>query len=284
LRTAIVLSMLAADLSETTGMTAPTRRSLGLAAAALALAIALPAAADDATPITIFAAASTSNAVNEIAALYEAEGHGAVRPVFAASSTLAKQIDQGAPADLFLSANVEWMDYLASRHLLEPGSRSDLLANRLVLVAPADSVWTLEIAPGFDLAGALGDGRLALGDPGHVPAGLYAKAALEALGIWDSVAAKTAHAANVRAALALVESGAVPAGIVYESDAVISRRTRVVARFPVDSHPPIVYPLAVIAGHRRPEVLRLRDFLNGDLAAEVFRRHGFIALAAQAQG
>jgi len=264
------------------------RRSLGafalLIVAAAAGFTSAPAMADDSRPVTIFAAASTTNAIDEIAALYQAEGHGAVRPVFAGSSTLAKQIEHGAPADLFLSANVGWMDYLAEQGLLAPGSRSSLLGNTLVLIAPLDSALALEIGSGFALAAALGDGRLAIGDPEHVPAGIYAKAALQSLGVWDGVAPKAAQSANVRAALALVESGAAAAGIVYGSDAAISRKVRVVASFPPGSHPPIVYPLAVIAGHEEPAVARFHDFLLSPRAAEIFARHGFVPLAEQPQG
>jgi len=231
--------------------------------------------ADEPATITLFAAASTTNAINEISTLYEATGQGKIRPVFAASSTLAKQIANGAPADLFLSANAAWMDFLAAQSAIETESHRVLLSNELVLIAPADSTLALEIEPGFALAAALGNGRLAIGDPAHVPAGIYAKAALETLGVWRDVAAKTAVAANVRAALVLVESGAAAAGIVYASDSRVSDRVRVIGRFPPNSHPTIGYALALVAGRDDTAVQVFYDFLQGPAAAAVFARHGF---------
>ncbi len=241
---------------------------------------ATPPRAED---VTIFAAASTANAVNEVveryaAMLAEPAGDGlAVRLVFAASSTLAKQIAQGAPADLFLSASVAWMDYLAQRQAIAPASRIDLLGNSLVLISPADSPLALTIEPGFPLAETLDGGRLAIGDPAHVPAGMYAKAALETLGVWPTVADKTARAADVRAARALVDRGEAAAGIVYRSDTAISRRVLVAGVFPRDSHPPITYPLALVAGRSSPEVERFYRFLRGPEARVIFRRHGFLS-------
>ncbi len=226
--------------------------------------------------VTIFAAASTTNAVTDLANAFARRDSIGVRPVFAASSTLAKQIAHGAPADLFLSASPAWMDYLAARDLLAPGSRIDLLSNRLVLIAPLDSALTLEVTRGFPLAEKLGRSRLAIGDPAHVPAGIYAKAALETLGVWDAVGPRAAAAANVRAALALVERGAAAAGIVYATDAALSRRVRVVAAFPPESHPPIVYPLARVAGRDGAAAKAFYDFLQGAEAAGIFRDHGFV--------
>lgn len=231
--------------------------------------------------VTIFAAASTTSAVLEIAEAFEATSGIRVRPVFAASSTLAKQIDAGAPADLYLSASAAWMDYLESRGRLAPGTRVDLLSNRLVLIAPADSDWSLTVAPGFPLAAALGERRLVIGDPSHVPAGIYAKAALVALGVWDEVALKAAFAGDVRAALALVERGEVAAGLVYASDAAIGARVRVVAPIPPDSHPPITFPLAVVAGRASSAVTRFTRYLGGAAARARFEKHAFIALGAE---
>jgi len=248
-----------------------------------ALLFGLGAARPRAEDVTIFAAASTANAVNEVveryaATLAEPVGNGlAVRPVFAASSTLAKQIAQGAPADLFLSASVAWMDYLEQRQAIAPASRIDLLGNRLVLISPADSPLTLTIEPGFPLAEALDGSRLAIGDPAHVPAGIYAKAALETLSVWPTVAGKTARAADVRAALVLVDRGEAAAGIVYQSDTAISRRVRVAGVFPQDSHPPITYPLALVAERPSPAVVRFYRFLRGPEARAIFRRHGFLS-------
>jgi molybdate transport system substrate-binding protein len=248
----------------------------GLWLALCALTSAAPAVAQPADePVTIFAAASTTDALNEIAEAFAARTGGSLRPVLAASSTLARQIAQGAPADLFLSASIQWMDELDGQRLLAPGTREPLLANRLVLIAPADSPLALRLAPGLPLAALLGDGRLAVGDPAHVPAGIYARQALEALGLWDQVADRLAQAANVRAALALVDRGEVAAGIVYETDAAIAPRVKIVDAFPDAVTPPIVYPLAIVAGRDRPAVRAAYDFLRGDEAAAIFARHGF---------
>ncbi len=236
-------------------------------------------AQDAAPPVTLFAAASTTDAVNEIAEAYAAKTGGSIRPVVAASSTLTRQIAQGAPADLFLSANVAWMDHLAGQKLLVVDSRIALLSNRLVLVAPAGSDLRLRLAPGLGLRNLLGDGRLAIGDPDHVPAGIYARQALEALGLWDQVADRLAQASNVRAALALVDRGEVVAGIVYETDAAISQRVRIVDAFPATAMPRITYPLAIIAGHDNPATRRVYDFLKSDEAAAIFRKHGFTRTA-----
>ena len=247
-------------------------RLAGLAAALLVLG-GSPARADQ--PVTIFAAASTMEAVNAVVRAYEAGGRGAVRPVFAASSTLALQIARGAPADLFLSANTAWMDDLERRGAIEPRTRIDLLGNTLVLIAPRESPLDLEIAPGFALAEALSERRLAMGDPAHVPAGIYAKAALERLGVWSRVAGRVAFLGDVRAALILVDRGEAAAGIVYASDARIAPRVRVVGAFPADSHPPIVFPLAVVAGRRGPAVMALYAYLRGPEARTLFRARGF---------
>lgn len=246
-------------------------------AAFLSLGIERPRAED----VMIFAAASTAEAVNAVAARYAAmvqgdrdNGHS-VRPVFAASSTLAKQIAQGAPAHLFLSASQGWMDYLERRAVIEPDSRVDLLGNRLVLVTPVDSTLSLAIAPHFPLARGLDGGWLAIGDPAHVPAGIYAKAALETLGVWPEVAGRTARTANVRAALVLVERGEAAAGIVYQSDLELSSRVRPAGMFPSTTHPPIIYPLARIAGPSSPAVERFYRFLLGPDARTIFNAHGF---------
>ncbi|MCG8595289.1 MAG: molybdate ABC transporter substrate-binding protein [Kiloniellales bacterium] len=233
-----------------------------------------PARAEPET-VTVFAAASTTDAVTEIAALYAAKSGVAVRPVFAASSTLARQIVQGAPADLYLSANPRWMDHLAERELVAPGSRLDLLGNALVLIAPLDFEAEVGVAAGFDLAGLL-DGRpLALADPDHVPAGIYAKAALTHLGVWPQAAGRTAYAANVRAALALVDRAEAAAGIVYATDVAIARNVRVLDHLPAGSHPPIRYPLAMIAGRQSAAAAAFHAFLQGPEAAARFRTRGF---------
>lgn len=247
---------------------------LGLAALVAASSVS---AQSGGTQVTLFAAASTTDAVNEIAEAYAAHGGGSLRPVFAASSTLARQIEQGAPADLYLSANITWMDHLEAEALLAPESRVPLLANRLVLIAPADTAPRLSLAADTDLRAALAGGRLAVGDPAHVPAGIYARQALQALNLWEQVADRLAQASNVRAALALVERGEAAAGIVYETDAAISTRVRIVGTFPAAAAPEITYPLAIVAGRDRPGVRSLYRFLRGPLAAAIFRKHGFTA-------
>ena len=228
-------------------------------------------------PVTLFAAASTIEAMTAAARAYEVGGGGRVRTVFAASSTLARQIAQGAPADLYLSANAAWMDEVEGRGVLEPGSRIDLLGNTLVLIAPKRSSVEIDVAPGFPLVDVLEDRRLAMGDPAHVPAGIYAKAALTELGVWRSVSARVAYLGDVRAALAMVDRGEAAVGIVYASDVRGAARVRVVDRFPAESHPAIVYPLAVIAGRGRPEVLAFYEFLQTRQARSLFESQGFSA-------
>jgi molybdate transport system substrate-binding protein len=245
------------------------------AAAALVLGcwavLAIPGA--QAQQLVVFAAASLKDALD--AAIVDYPGSAGIAATYASSSTLARQIEQGAPADLFISANPEWMDYLAERGLIRAGTRADLLGNRLALVAPAASERALAIAPGFDLAGALEGGRLAMGDPDHVPAGIYGKAALESLGVWDAVAPRLARADNVRAALALVARGEAPLGIVYTSDAAADPTVRVVGVFPPESHPPIIYPVAVTAASKHPDAALLVEFLKSPTAAAAFARFGF---------
>lgn len=233
----------------------------------------------------VLAAASLQEALNAAADRWAAHGH--VRPVlsFAASSALARQVVNGAPADLFLSADEEWMDYLAHAPgrrggWIRPGTRVDVLANRLALVAPAGSRLTLTIAPGFALAHALdaagGPGaRLATGQVDAVPAGKYAKAALVSLKVWPQVQGRIAGADSVRAALALVARGEAPLGIVYATDAQAEPRVRVVGLFPPGSHPPIRYPMAALAGSTNPEAEGFRRFLLSGEARAVFRAHGF---------
>ncbi len=227
--------------------------------------------------VTLFAAASTVKAVAAVAQAYETGGGSRVRMVFAASSTLARQIAQGAPADLYLSASTAWMDELEGRGAIEAGTRVDLLGNALVLIAPKRRPVAIEIAPGFALAGALGDRRLAMGDPAHVPAGIYAKAALTKLGIWAEISARVAYLGDVRGALAMVDRGEAAAGIVYASDVGDAARVQVVGSFPADSHPAIVYPLAVVAGRRRPEVMAFYEFLRGPQARLLLEARGFTA-------
>lgn len=226
--------------------------------------------------VSVFAAASCTDALNEIGKAYVASGGKAIVPSFASSSTLAKQIENGAPANIFISADEQWMNYLADKSLLAAGTRFNLLGNRVVLIAPKDSsVGKVEIGQGFPLANLLGDGRLAVGDPAHVPVGIYTQAALEKLGVWGTVQSKLAPADSVRAALAFVERGETPFGVVYATDAAASDKVKIVGVFPEDSHPPVVYPAALIAGKDTAEAKEFFAFLKGDQAKDIFRRYGF---------
>lgn len=251
-----------------------TNIAFQLLTAALILLAGLGVAQAD---VVVFAAASTTNAVTEIGELYAAQNLGRMTPSFASSSTLAKQIGSGAPADVFLSANTKWMNYIEDKDLLTQGSRFDLLRNRIVLIAPVASALTrLEIGPNFSPAAALGsDGRLAMGDPGHVPAGMYGRKALEGLGSWDLVKDRLAPMKDVRAALVLVERSEAPLGLVYATDAAISDKVRVVGTFPESCHPPIVYPVASVAGGNHAEAKRFLDFLRTPKARAVFEKYGF---------
>ncbi len=224
--------------------------------------------------ITVFAAASTTEALGEIAAQFRRETGIEVRLNFAASSTLAKQIEAGALADVFLSADQEWMDYLAGKNLLRAGSRLDLLGNELVLIAGKDGPTTVKMEKGFDLASCF-KGRLAVGDPSNVPAGKYAQQAMESLGWWDALKGRLAPAADVRSALRLVEVGEASVGIVFATDAAASKKVTVIGVFPPDSHKPILYPVALTAG-ASPAAERFLHALRGEPARQVFLRHGFI--------
>jgi molybdate transport system substrate-binding protein len=230
-------------------------------------------------PLLVFAAASLQGALDAVGAAWSAQGGTRPSISYAGTPALARQIEQGAPADLLIAADSDWMDRLERRGALRPGSRVDLLGNRLVLVAPQDRPVALRIAPGMDLLRALGGGRLALADVGTVPAGRYAKAALEALGVWPSVAGRVAGTENVRAALALVARGEAPLGIVYASDARAEPRVRVVDVFPAGLHPPIVYPAAVTAASRSPQAGAFAAFLRSPPAAAAFVAQGFEVLA-----
>jgi len=238
-----------------------------------------PAQARD---LLVFAAASLKNAAEDIGNAYEASGTGKVTYSFAASSDLAKQIENGAPAAIYISADTKWMDYLAQRKLIVPDSRRDLLGNRLVLIAPADSTLVLKLAPAAPLAQSLGDGKLAMADPDSVPAGRYGKAALEALNLWSSVEPAVVRAKDVRAALAFVQRGEAAAGIVYATDAMVAKNVRIVDEFPASSHPKIVYPVALIAGQDDAAARAFYDFLVGPKARGVFLDYGFSIIGASA--
>ena len=237
------------------------------------LLAALPSRAEP--EVTVFAAASLTDALQEIAQLHEHQGKGRIIASFAASSDLARQIEHGAPADLFILADRQWTDYLDQRGLVDKASRMVLLRNELVLIAPAGSDVKLTIGPGFPLLQALGDGRLAVGDPGHVPAGIYARESLESLGVWSAIEPRLARAGSVRAALAFVERGECPLGIVYRSDALSDPKVRVIGSFPQSSHSPVVYPAGLVAGHHSEEAVEFLHYLTTPEAAAIFRRHGF---------
>ena len=236
-----------------------------------------PASAQ-APKLIVFAAASLKDALDEANALYQRQKGQDIATSYAASSTLAKQIEAAAPADVFISADLDWMDYLAKRNLIKPETRANLLGNRLVLIAPVASGGKLSIAPNFPLAQALGNGRLAIADPNGVPAGRYGKAALESLGVWSSVADRLAPAENVRATLALVSRGEAPLGIVYQTDANSDKGVQIVGTFPENTHPPIIYPIAVVASSTNPGASGYVAFLKSSAARTIFEKHGFTVL------
>ncbi|MFZ5789108.1 MAG: molybdate ABC transporter substrate-binding protein [Pseudomonadota bacterium] len=226
----------------------------------------------------VFAAASLKTALDQVASEFEAKTGAKVTISYAGSSALAKQIEQGAPADIFISADLDWMDYLAGKKLIREETRRDLLGNALVLIAPADSSLSIRIGPGFPLADALGDGYLAVADTAAVPAGKYARASLEKLGVWDGVKDRLAQAENVRVALALVARGEASLGIVYRTDATAEPKVRIVDSFPADSHPPIVYPVAQTASSASPDATAFLGFLRSDEARKAFEAQGFEVL------
>ena len=252
-------------------------RMLSRFAAALYTAMIVLAAAHvaHAQDVVVFAAASLTNALDEAAEVFAQEGGAHLKISYAASSALAKQIEAGAPADVFISADLDWMDYLEERHLIQPATRRNLLGNQLVLIAPADADINVEIKPGLDLAALLRGGHLAMADTDYVPAGKYGKAALEKLGVWNAVRGAVAPAENVRAALLLVSRREAPLGIVYATDARADPRVRIVGVFPDDSYPPIVYPAALTANGKNASAARLLDFLGSPAAKPIFEKQGF---------
>jgi molybdate transport system substrate-binding protein len=240
-----------------------------------ALLILFPLAAH-AQELTVMAAASLTDSMRDISEAWTKAGRKPLRMSFGASSTLARQIEQGAPANLFASADEQWMDYLAKRDLIAPDTRKSLLGNDVVLVVPANKPQHVVIAPGFDLRGMLGpDGRLAVGDPKHVPVGIYAEQALRKLGLWDAIEPRLARTEDVRAALRFVELGEAPVGIVYATDAAISSKLTVAGVFPADSHDPVTYPFAVVKAGDTPEVRTLLGFMSGPEARAIFVKRGF---------
>jgi molybdate transport system substrate-binding protein len=256
-------------------------RSFGWVAAVLIgvslAATGTPVLAQD-KPVLVFAAASLKNALDEINAQWGKETGKHAVISYAASSTLAKQIEAAAPADIFISADLDWMDYVAKRNLIKPETRKALLGNRLVLIAPRTSATRVIIKQGFPLATLLKGGKLAMADTHSVPAGLYGRAALESLGVWSSVEKDVAQAENVRAALALVARGEAPYGIVYETDAASEPSVAIAGTFPENSHPPIVYPIAITAASANPDAAAFLAYLDSVKAWPLFEKQGFMVL------
>jgi molybdate transport system substrate-binding protein len=254
-----------------------------LVAAGLAWTAQVQSVSAQGNDVVIFAAASLKNALDDIAGQWRhATGKKAVIS-YAASNTLIKQIEQGAPADIFISADLDWMHYGEQQNLIKPDSRFNLLGNRLVLIAPKDSSVSANIQPGFDLAALLKGGRLAMGNADAVPAGKYGKAALEKLGIWNSVKDKIAQAESVRAALLFVSRGEAPLGIVYQTDAAADPSVKVIGTFPENTHPPIIYPIASTKESTNPDALAFLNYLRSPAARAAFERQGFTVLAPGGQ-
>jgi molybdate transport system substrate-binding protein len=259
------------------GLSIKRREWLGLALATAVVPVT--AARAQAGGLVIFAAASLKNALDEIASGWAKDtGKPMPRISYAASSALAKQIEQGAPADLFISADLDWMDYVAKKDLIKADTRVNLLGNKIVLIAPKDSKAMVEVKQGFDLAKALAGGKLAMGNVDAVPAGKYGKAALEKLGAWDGVKGKVAQAENVRAALLLVARGEAALGIVYATDAAAEPNVKIVGSLPEDSHPPIIYPAAVTKDTKSADAKPFLDYLKTIKARPAFEKQGFTVL------
>ncbi|MDC9615289.1 molybdate ABC transporter substrate-binding protein [Xenorhabdus khoisanae] len=229
--------------------------------------------------VTVFAAASLTNALGDIAAQYKKEKQGDIVASYASSSTLARQIEQGAPADIFISADQQWMNYVSGKQLIAENTRHTLLGNQLVLIAPKESkLEKIDINKETKWKSLLAGGRLAVGDPDHVPVGIYAKESLQYLKAWDMVNPLMARTNNVRSGMVLVERAEVPLGIVYGSDAVASKKVKVVGVFPPESHKPVEYPIVIIKGHEKQAVRDFYDYLKAPEAAEIFKRYGFSPL------
>jgi molybdate transport system substrate-binding protein len=251
-------------------------RLLALASLLLGAAL-LPAQAQERS-LTVFAAASLKNALDDVNAAYTAKTGVKIAASYAASSTLAKQIEQGAPADVFISADIDWMAYAAAKKTINESTRVDLLGNKLVLIAPKESdISTVQIAPGFDLARLAGDGKIATGDVASVPVGKSAKAALEKLGSWNAAQSKFAMSDNVRAALTLVARNEAVLGIVYETDAKVEPGVKIVGSFPQDSYPPGIYPFAVTAT-AKPEAADYLAYVRSSASKGIFEKYGFTVL------
>jgi molybdate transport system substrate-binding protein len=269
-------------------MTELTRRGLATFLLALAIAIAAPppsgfaeqpAGASPTKGPVIFAAASMKTALDAVAAAWSAETGLTPAISYAASPVLAKQIEQGAPADIFVSADLQWMDYLEKAKLIRPGTRRNLLGNSLVLIAPADATTELKIGPGFDLAGAVGEGKLAVCTIASCPGGVYARESLENLGVFSALEPKLAQADNIRGALALVARGEAPFGIVYLTDAKAEPKVKVVDTFPDATHSPIIYPVAIVADSKNKDAVRLTAYLTSQAATKILLAQGFRILS-----
>jgi molybdate transport system substrate-binding protein len=257
-------------------MPAARRFAVMLATAVAGWSLSHPIAAQEPKRpvLVVLAAASLTNVLGDLSSAWTSSSGIGVKLSFAASSALARQIEAGGQADLFISADQEWMDYLQQRGLLQDITRRNLAGNRLVLIAPADSKVELKIAPGFRLAEALGHGRLSTGDPDTVPVGKYARSALVSLGIWDKIQDRLVRAENVRSAMMFVARGEAPLGIVYSTDAIVDPKVRIVDVFPANSHPPITYPGATVQ-HGRPEAIAYLNFLSSPQARDTWKKYGF---------
>src|SRR5215831_5743929 len=265
-----------------TSMITTRRCWLALLIAATVGAAATPAAAQG-SDVLVFAAASLKNALDEVAAQWQRETGKKVSISYAASNTLIKQIEHGAPADIFISADLDWMDYGQQKDLIKPETRSNLLGNRLVLIAAKDANVSANIQPGFDLAAMLKGGHLAMANVDAVPAGKYGRAALEKLGAWDGVKDKIAQAESVRAALVFVARGEAPLGIVYQTDAASDPSVRIVGTFPENTHPPIIYPIALTKESSNADARAFLDYIRSPAARPAFERQGFTVLAPGGQ-
>jgi molybdate transport system substrate-binding protein len=252
-----------------------TRRGVARLLVVLAALLLAPPARAQSEPIRLYAAATLKTALDAIAADWQ-RGGAPVVLVYGPTPALAKQIENGAPADIYFSADPDWMDYLAQRQLIRAGTRTDLLSNRLVLIGAKDAPPAPPINAGFPLAALVGAGPLAMCNPMHHPAGRYGRISLERLGLWSAVADKVAIAEDVRVAVTMVGRGDAPLAVVFATDAAEDQRVRVIGSFPDNSHPPIVYPVALVAASRQPDAARLLDYLKSPAASATFERLGYL--------
>ncbi|HVA12030.1 MAG TPA: molybdate ABC transporter substrate-binding protein [Stellaceae bacterium] len=259
-------------------MTLFARFRLIPAALCFAVAVTALAPAAFADDVLVFAAASLKNALDDAIAGFAKSGGATVKASYAASPALARQIDAGAPADIFISADLDWMNDVQKNKAIQPQTRTNFLGNVLVLIEPADSTAKIAIKPGFPLAAMLGDNKLAMADPDAVPAGKYGKAALEKLGVWSAVKDKVARAEDVRAALEFVSRKEAPFGIVYQTDAAADRGVKIAGVFPADTYPPIIYPIALTARSKNPDAVKFLAYLHSDAAKSFFTKQGFSIL------